>query len=145
MMRSAPFALLLALATSASAAPVPKEVKAAASTVGTWQIVGLDPENPARRIPSNQYWIIDAECGVIFCQSPSPPRGAKPTEIFKFDPKTGYVDHNLVAGKQRTLFGLYELKDDLLTICLETSGTTRPSAFEESADIWHLQRVKGAR
>ncbi len=143
MMRLALAGLLLG-ASAVAAAPVPKELKSTVSTAGAWQLVSLDAQT-GRWIPSNQYWIIDADCGVIFCQTLAPPPAATPTEIFKFDHKTGRVDHNLVGGKQRTLLGVFELKDDLLTICLDTAGTTRPASVKGPGSIWHLQRVKGEK
>ena len=145
MIRQAAIALVL-MAGAASAAPVPKQLRAVPATTGTWQIIAPDPKKPGGYIAaSGQYWIIDDACGVIFCPTVVPPVGAKPTEIFKFDPISGHVDHTLVGGTQRTLLGRFQLKDDILTICLDTVGTTRPEALQEPASIWYLRRVKESR
>ena len=137
---------MLLTATTLPAAPVPKELRTNASTVGTWQLVTVDANNPGNRVPANQYWIIDADCAVIFSPSPNVTAGTMPTEILKFDPKTGEVDHSLVGGIQRTIYGVYELKGDLLTICLDTAGNSRPKTVADSGkSTWHLQRVKESK
>ena len=87
---------LLAIAVGASslpAAPVPKELKANNSPAGAWQLVNPDPQKPGQFLPSNQFWIIDAEYGVIFGGTPTPGVGAKPTEVFKCDSATMELDH----------------------------------------------------
>ena len=141
MKRLALLSLMLA-ASALSAAPVPKELKTQATTVGTWRLGALDPKDRTVRPAGEQYWIIDADGGVIFTGAPARPTGAKPTEIFKFDPKTGEVDHNLVGGNQKTLLGRYELRDDLLTISLSSSGQARSESASEGNYVGHLQRVK---
>ena len=142
MMRSA--LVLLLLAPLASAAPVPKELKATGTTVGTWMLVRPDPQNPGQFVPGNQYWTIDAECGIIFGQTPTPAAGARPSEIFKFDPATLEVDHFSIGqpGK-RNYMGVYELKGDELTICLDLSAKGRPKAVTDpGVTVWHLRRVR---
>lgn len=137
---------MLVLVLPAAAAPVPKELKAEGSTVGTWKLVRPDAGNPGQFLDGNQYWIIDAECGVIFGPSPIPAADAKPTEIFKMDPATKEVDHFTGGSAKRNYMGLYELKGDELTICLNLGGQLRPKTLKDGGlTIWHLRRVKGAK
>jgi hypothetical protein len=142
MMRLALFALLC-IAPALSAAPIPKEVRAAPSHVGTWELVTLDPKDPSKRLPTGQFWHIDAECGVAFGGWPAVAR-AKPSERFAFDPKTGEVNHTLIAGNQRMLYGLYRIEGDLLTIQLNTGDPSiRPKGLapEGGCSLWHLRRA----
>ena len=70
MMRSGLSLVVLLSAGPLLAAPVPKELKVNASTVGTWRLGTPNPQAPAQLQPGNQYWIIDAECGVFFGPTP---------------------------------------------------------------------------
>ena len=140
---------LLAIAVAASslpAAPVPKELKANNTPAGTWQLVNLDPHKPGQFLPSNQFWIIDAEYGVIFGGTSTPGVGAKPTEVFKCDPTTMDLDHYYPNNPKRNYMGRYDLNGDLLTFCLDLQNGTRPkSATEAGKNIWYLQRVREAK
>ena len=145
MIRFAPLAILLS-APTLLAAPVPKELKANGSTVGTWMLVRPDAQNPGQFVPGNQYWIIDAECGVIFGATPTPAAAAKPSEIFKMDPATKEVDHFTPGNATRSYMGMYELKGDELTICLNLGGQIRPKTLQDPGlTTWHLRRVKGTK
>ena len=141
---AAAFALLLA--SVSTAAPVPKELKANGSTAGTWKLVRPDGENPGQFIPGNQYWIIDADCGVIFGATPIQAAGAIPTEIFKMDPATNEVDHFTPGRAARNYMGVYELKGDNLTIGLDLRVQTRPKTLNDpGVTVWHLRRVKESK
>ena len=137
------FPMACALASPLLAAPVPKEVRAAPAHVGTWQCVAPDPKDPAKRTPYGQRWIIGAEGGVSFRNPTDFGPIAEPTERFAFDPSTGHVDHTVIGGKQRTLLGLYKIEGDLLTVHLNTGGTTRPSGLTAGpgTTAWHLARA----
>ncbi len=145
MMRLALLAIAIA-ASSLAAAPVPKELKANGTPAGTWQLIQPDPQKPGQFLPSNQFWIIDAECGVIFGGTPKPAAGAKPTEIFKCDPATMELDHYYPNNPKRNFMGRYELKGDVLTFCLDLQNGPRPkTATEAGKNIWYLQRVRDAK
>ena len=135
------------LSTTLSAAPVPKELKVANTPTGTWQLMQPDPQKPGQFLPSNQFWIIDAEYGVIFNGAPTPVAGAKPTEVFKCDPATMELDHYYPNNANRNYMGRYELRGDLLIFCLDLQkNATRPkTATEAGKNIWYLQRVRDAK
>ena len=140
---------LLAIAVGASslpAAPVPKELKANNSPACTWQLVNPDPQKPGQFLPSNQFWIIDAEYGVIFGGTPTPGVGAKPTEVFKCDSATMELDHYYSNNAKRNYMGCYELKGDQLIFCLDLQNGTRPKSVTEAGkNIWYLRRVRDAK
>ena len=134
--------ILLLLAPSALlAAPVPKELQHNASPVGVWRQVAHDPLH--RWIPSGPYyWVIDADGGLSIGITPNCGE-LKPTEFLVFDAKTGFVEKRFAAVYERTLLGRYELKGDILTICMDVNGKTRPkSIHNEDYNIWHLRRAK---
>ena len=146
MIRLAALAWLI-VAAPLSAAPVPKEIRTAPTYVGTWQLVTLDPKDATKRTAAGQVWIINSDCDVAFQQALG---GApvKPSERFALDPKTGDVNHTLIGGMQRMLFGKYKLEGDLLTIQLHTGDPSiRPKgiAQEPGCNVWHLQRVEGVK
>ena len=127
---------------------MPKEVRHSPSFVGKWLCVTLDPQNPAKRHSTGQYWIIDAECGVAFHGVADVGPKPKPFERFAFDQKTGHVDHTLLTGNQRMFHGVYQIEGDLLTIHLNTGDPSiRPKGFEieSGCSMWHLQRVEEAK
>ena len=138
--------LLLLFASAVSAAPVPKEVRAAPSHVGTWEHVALDPRDPAKRTPNGRSWVVDADCGVAIRNHPDD--RPKPTERFAFDPKTGEVNHTIIGGAQRMFFGIYKIEGDLLTIQLSTgSPSIRPKGFarEPNCHLFTLRRVEDSK
>ena len=139
--------LALLLSTSGLfAAPIPKELKVKGSPTGTWKLVRPDPANPGQFLDGQQYWIIDAKCGVIFGPTPKPAEGAIPTEIFKMDPATNEVDHFTAGREARNYMGVYELKGDILTIGLDMRGQRRPKTVAEpDVNVWHLRRVKESK
>jgi uncharacterized protein (TIGR03067 family) len=57
-----------------------------------------------------------------------------------------WLDMVYIAGplKGQTLFALYELKDDTLTLCIQMDGTGRPTAFRADGNFDHcvLKRQK---
>ncbi len=137
---------MLVLIPPAMAAPVPKELKLNGSTTGTWKLVRPDAQNPGQFVEANQYWIIDAECGVVFGQTATPAAGSQPSEVFKMDPATREVDHYTPGSPKRNYMGVYELKGDELTICLNLGGQIRPKTLKDAGvTVWHLRRVRETR
>ena len=147
MKPSVAIALLLA-APALVAAPVPKEVRASPSHVGTWQCVTLDPNDPAKRTPSGQVWIIGTDCRVAFHGTGHLGPVPEPTERLAFDPNTGEVEQSNLGGNGLIRMGRYKIEGDLLTVVLNSvAATPRPVGVVAGPGtrVWHLLRVTEAK
>ncbi len=127
------------------AAPVPKEVRARPSHVGKWQNVNVDPKNPAVILARWQFWYLGDDGSFAYQnQDEQGPPPSKPERLV-FEPKTGHVQHSLIAADEKIRLGCYKIDGDRITMNLNAGpGALRPMGFEPGANgnIWHLQRVE---
>jgi len=127
------------------AAPVPKEVRARPDHVGKWQNVNVDPNNPAVILSRGQFWYLGDDGSFNYQdqdeQGSPPPK----SERLVFEPKTGHVQHSLIAADEKIRLGCYKIDGNRITMNLNAGfGVPRPTGFESGANgnIWHLQRVE---
>ena len=143
-----PVLLAVLFATTAVAAPVPKEIRTAPSHVGRWQRVERDPNGLAKFVRTGQTWIVNADCDVAFHEQDYRGPVGTPTERLAFDPKTGQVDQSRAGGGGPIRTGRYKIEGDLLTINLNNvSGAPRPEGFTpgNGSTLWLLRRVEDSK
>ena len=104
MTRLAAFALLLS-ASALPSAPVPKEVLAKSTHVGKWQNVYVDPKNPATITSRGQFWYLGEDGGFTYQDASALGPPPKPSERMVFDPKTGHMQHSMMAPDERIRLG----------------------------------------
>lgn len=127
----------------ASAAPVPKELRTNNSHVGLWR--EIDVNHTGQFTPGNQYWCIDEKFEVGYAPTAEQAKGKAKTEGYKFDTKTGEIEHYAVGSGVPNMPGRYEVIGDKMTIILNINGKERPKSMSEGGSIWRLERVKEIR
>ena len=144
MTRLAVFAMLLS-ATALPAAPVPKELRAMPSHVGKWQNVYVDAKNPTVINSRGQFWYFDEAGGFTYQNANETGPPPKPSERMVFDPRTGHMQHSIIAPDEKIRLGVYRIDGDRLTLNLNGEpGSPRPKGLEpeSNSSIWHLQRIE---
>lgn len=124
--------------------PVPKwKVTDEEAIIGTWRAVTLDYGDP--KIP--QPWGDELPRMTITFKKSGKVRVTLPNETlldswltpdggFKLDPSANPKAIDLTGGDEKAILGVYELKDDLLTLCVAPQGDkTRPSEFKADPKI----------
>ena len=113
--------------------------------VGKWQNVYVDPKNPATITSRGQFWYLGEDGGFTYQDASALGPPPKPSERMVFDPKTGHMQHSMMAPDERIRLGFYKIDRDRLTLNLNTGpGAPRPKGLEpeSSSNLWHLQRVE---
>ena len=137
----AAFALLL-VAPALVAAPVPKELRAGPGHIGKWQNVNVDPKNPAVITSRGQLLYFGADGSFTFRDEGASGPAPAPTQRVAFDPKSGHVQHSMIAANEMLRLGVYKIEGDRLTMNLNPSpGKPRPSGFD-GGNLWHFQRIE---
>ena len=145
MRRLAALALLLS-ATALPAAPVPKELRAMPTHVGKWQNVYYDSKNPGVIRSRGQFWYFDKDGGFTYQDQTAIGAPPKPSERMVFDPRTGHMQHSMIAPDEKIRLGFYKIDGERLTLNLNVApGSPQPKGLEPestNSSIWHLQRIE---
>jgi uncharacterized protein (TIGR03067 family) len=113
-----PFLLALPLVV---AAPVPKDFKKVTPVLeGAWQCTGVDI-NGRMIARQNQTWRFEGDSLVI----ENAGGGRQQPIPIKTDPKTTPMEFEFVNNGNQ--LGIYEIKDDALTICVSQQQGVRPA------------------
>ncbi len=133
------FLLSLLLCTTATAAPVPKELKKQGSIVGEWKLESVTVGGTASSVgPDDTDWKIDENFALTRSNSTkSRPWGNQ----LKIDTATKELDW---PSGIVTFLGRYEVSGDQLTICLGLKNLPRPTNCEPNAGnfVWVLRRAQ---
>ena len=127
---------LLSLAlfcTSATAAPVPKELKKQGSIVGVWKLESFTTGGDASEVVASETeWKIDKN--FVFS------RNLIRTQL-KIDAVTEEIDWSM---GESTLYGRYEIRGDQLTICLSKKNLPRQTTCVANPNnfVWVLRRIE---
>ena len=138
------FALLLAAAPFAIAAPVPKELKKEEKLDGVWELISLESFGQTR-VPPKQRWKFEGEKIVVEQGIPNGAARVRPPVTIKVDagalPKS--LDYN--AGGERNMRpAIYEVDGDTLRILLNARSTDRPKLMksDEAFVMYVFKRVQ---
>ena len=135
----------LCLTHAVFAAPVPKEVRARPGHVGKWQNVNVDPKNPAVILSRGQFWYLGDDGSFNYQNQDDLEVPPPKLERLVFEPRTGHVQHSLIAADEKIRLGCYQIDGDRITMNLNAGpGTPRPTGLDAGANgnIWYLQRVE---
>lgn len=139
---SRPLLLVLAFASTALAAPVPKAVKAKGKTLeGTWEATSMTM-NGRDILPGNSsVWVIRGDTLVRNTRGPDgtlvPTNPDKPIE-FKANPeRPGELDYTDRNGGQANLWrALFEVNGDEFTISFGDLNRDRPAELKEGVGVY---------
>ena len=135
-MRTLCLLMMALLGTSATAAPVPKELKKQGSIVGRWKLESATIGGVPPTVPSSEtYWTIDKNFGLKY-------HAQTPAIQLKIDPTTNEID---LPSDESSFLGLYKVQGNELTIvCVSGMNLPRPKTFEPNADnyVWVLRRAE---
>ena len=137
--------IVFSASSSLFAAPVPKEIRARPSHVGKWQNVNVDPKDPAVILSRGQFWYLGDDGSFNYQNQDELDAPPPKAERLVFEPKTGHVQHSLIAADEKIRLGCYKIDGDRITMNLNAGpGAPRPMGLEPGANgnIWHLQRVE---
>lgn len=141
--------LLLTFAFSASAAPIPRELKQDDITDFVWELLAYDHNGEEIKLAPGQYWYFDEKGGVILGSARGPLDKYVPETHFQFDYAKKTANYRINGRRNLIFTGIYVLKDNTLTICCNTADVdadierNRPKAFEKRFKFsnWKLKRV----
>ncbi len=125
--------LLALLCTSATAAPVPKEVKKQERLVGAWKLESVTFGGVANEVGATETeWKIDENFALT--------HNYIQTQL-KIDTVTKEIDWSM---GESILRGRYEVSGDQLTICLSKKNLPRATTFvpNEKNFVWVLRRAE---
>ncbi len=125
--------LLAMLCTSATAAPVPKELKKQGSIVGVWKIESFSTGGVANEVGDTETeWTIDENFALT--------HNSIRTQL-KIDTVTKEIDWCMGIS---ILCGRYEVRGDRLTICLSKKNLARQTTLvpNPSNFVWVLRRAE---
>jgi uncharacterized protein (TIGR03067 family) len=125
-------ALLAFTATAATAAPVPKELKASVRE-GTWKLMKIDLPAGGVSTGMTHCWIINAKDEVSF-RGPQEPSDEIRFRLI-FDPAAKHCDYK-TASMPVPHKGIYELAGDDLRIAIDFSGGLRPKDFSVAPNVY---------
>ena len=136
-----PFLLAMALlCSSATAAPVPKELKKRDRIVGLWKLQSATLRGLPSEVGANDTdWMIDENFGLTRSGNYEVAKlSTLPTQL-KIDTAPNEID-----WPESTFLGRYEIRGDRLTICLNEKGLPRPNTFVPNTQnfVWILRRVE---
>ena len=122
-------AMIAILLAHAGVARCDDATKAKPKIEGTWR--GSKAELGGKKMPDKvvsnlRLTLKDGTYAVI---AESPDRGTVAYDT-SAEPKTMDIKGVEGPNKGRTILAIYELKDDMLTICYDLSGLSRPKGFE---------------
>lgn len=143
MKRSAVF-VWLALASTSSAAPVPKEIANAPKLDGLWEVTSLEVLGKPGAIAQNQYWRIGDGQITVEKRVPNAAVRVRPPITFSVDnsaaPKS--LDYN--TGGVAVRPAIYEIEGDTLKVLMQLQGRDRPRAMksDETTILYVFKRVK---
>jgi uncharacterized protein (TIGR03067 family) len=132
-------ALLLAIPLVA-AAPVPKELKKEKPALdGAWKLTGITFNG--QQLGGNQTAVWTFEGNTLTINNNN--GGVVSTRPIRVDPQATPMEFEFDArGNQ---LGIYEIKDDVLTICLGQQAGVRPKEVsEQNAIVYRFARAKDA-
>lgn len=134
--------LLLLLAPLASAAPVPKELKADFKFEGLWLVESIVANGTPVIAENPEYWTVDSKSVVMMHAGAVPPQGKTGHLQLTFDTAEGTLVYQLIHGNIQACFGRYEVSGKMLTIAIDLNGG-RPPTVETGSGIyvWRLKRV----
>jgi uncharacterized protein (TIGR03067 family) len=135
-------AVLLAVASAALAAPVPKAVKARGKTLeGTWEATSMTMNGRDIIQGNTSVWVIRGDTLVRNSRGPDgslvPSNPNLPIE-FKADPdRPGELDYTDRNGGQANLWrALYEVNGDEFTISFGDLNADRPAELKEGVGVY---------
>lgn len=121
-----------------AAAPIPKELKPKDRPAldGAWQLTGL--QFNGQRLGGNQNAVWKFEGETLTIESAG---RVNPPRPIKADPKATPAEFQL--NPNSTQLGIFEIKDDTLTIALGQQANVRPTDFTgPNAIVYQFTRVK---
>lgn len=134
---------LIASASLAAAAPIPKESKKTKTLDGVWELKSMEVFGKPGGTPSAQRWKF-ADGNIVIENTFNAGIQARPPIGFVTDdtaaPKS--LDYNTAAPTPRP--AVYEVKDDTLKLVMNFRGNERPKslASDDSTAVYVFQRVK---
>ena len=135
--------VLVALGSTALAAPVPKEVRKADSLDGLWEITSMEVFGQPKAGPKQRWKIGD---GAITVEQIVPNAAARIRPPIRIGVDAGAspkaLDYNVQGPVARP--AIYEVDGDTLKILMATPGAGRPKAMksDESTVLYVFKRVK---
>ena len=119
--------LMMAALGLVSAQDAPKIDEA---LLGTWEMIGVEHRGDVAPIETfkGAVLIIDRDG---FTNKRGDRVGSKGKYIVRMDKSPKEIDRTFTEGalKDKTQKGIYEIKDDLLDICVSAPGAPRPESF----------------
>ncbi len=136
-------ASILLTASSALAAPVPKEVLKSDKLEGLWEITLMELLGQPRVGPK-QRWRFGGDSIVVEQIVPNAAARIRPAIVIKVDPAASpkALDYNLKGPLPR--LAIYEVDGDTLKILMATQRTERPKEMkpDDSTVLYVFKRVK---
>ncbi len=134
--------VFLVLATSLSAAPVPKELKSDFKLEGLWLVESIVANGTPIVAENPEYWTVDSKSVVMMHEGSVPPQDKTGHLQLTIDPAERTLEYQLIRGNIQALFGRYEVSGKTLTIAIDLKGG-RPATVETGSGIyvWTLKRV----
>ena len=130
---------MVLVGSSATAAPVPKEVKKQEVLVGLWKLESVSIGGKADTVGANDTdWIFDENFAL---GRTGKQKGPYVSTKLKIDPVTKDLDW---PGPGLPYLGRYEISGDRLTICLSMPNIARPVDLKPNATnfVWVLRRAE---
>ena len=127
------------LCSSATAAPVPKELKKQGSIVGRWNLESRTIRGRPFSLDDDvqPYWTIDEK----FALTSGDKKGPSGVTQLKIDTATKELDWPTAAS---SLLGRYDVCEGRLTICLSEANLPRPTTLEPNENflVYVLRRAE---
>ena len=125
-------ALLAFSASAATAAPVPKELKAPVRE-GAWKLLKIDLPDGGASTGMTHCWVINAKDEVSF-RGPQEPSDEIRFRLI-FDPAAKHCDYK-TASMAVPHRGIYELDGDTLKLAIDFNGGPRPKDFSVAPNVY---------